>query len=447
MATLDRVQLAVVGWLGLSSLGACSLFEPFPEIAPVPGDGSADADAANACGLALGNANDCAREFCCAEATRCAASPACSNLEVCLAGANDVQHRSNCLRDNPIHGSPDAPAALEACLAANCASTLSLACGGFAEIAPDAGGCQTCVTLNDCDSAAECATNPSCLAYYYCRRDCVTGDCVGVCDSTYGAGSPSGYGQFFGFYDGICRTACGNGFDWSCLGTVTWPPSQGSTMSVTLQIADPGGQPLAGVDVTACTDDPCATPLATGTTAADGGVTLNYTYTALDDKSGFLGHLEVTDADGGVYPTLIYWGFPITSAMATIPSSLRVLTASDWSSLLQAYAAYGVTVGPDAGAIAGYALDCFGSPAYGVAFSLDFDAGGVRTLYTDQLVPIAASATDGDGTAMILNVPAGPVSVNASPVALGGVLSATVQASVRPGWLTEVIAGPTPENQ
>ncbi len=100
----------------------------------------------------------------------------------------------------------------------------------------------------------------------------------------------------------------------------------------------------------------------------------------------------------------------------------------------------GVTQDPTLGIALVSALDCTSSPAGGIVFSIGGAIGeNVRFVYLANNVPIA-SATQTDavsGTALVFNVPTGPLTVTAA-FAATGVAIRTVPTIARENWLTYV---------
>ncbi|HEY3818495.1 MAG TPA: hypothetical protein VGL81_15080 [Polyangiaceae bacterium] len=338
---------------------------------------------------------------------------------------------------------------LDACIFSQCENVCGLSCGSLAEIAsPGAGpACQACLQTNYCANTQECATNANCQTYLLCRQNCVTGDCVGACA---GAGT-----SFFGIFWPIpaqCNGPCEVGSNWACAGHVQWPMTSFQARNLTVQLRDAlTGDEQAGVDVKMCggSDTTCPAPVSEEVTDSQGYVTLHDTLWN-DQNLGLNGFLDIQGPT--LYPTLSYWGFPLTVLDGTIAVPIPTFSIQDWN-LIWSYgvAAPGVTLDPTLGVVFAVALDCFGNPAPGVAFSLSGPGVGTpppKPLYPSGASPtIAISTTDtvteSSGTGIFINVQPGPVDVIATPAALGGP-SSRVSVYVQAGTLTGVGLNPTP---
>lgn len=376
----------------------------------------------------------------------CRASATCNALEECLSDCKgEPACRSQCTIANHVQPlSPDLTLAgtLDACLASQCAKECGLDCGALSQIAPpdSAPACEKCLHDVYCATTIDCASSADCQTYLLCRENCVTGDCVGAC-----AGSGTSFFTSFWPIATDCQSACDVGENWACVGHVEWPEISIQTQNLTVQFKDVlTGATEDGITVSMCggTDTTCPEPVSSKQTDAQGYVTLNDPLWT-DQSLGLNGFLDIQSPD--LYPTLIYWGFPLTEVQGAIAVPIPAFSLEDWSLIWQG------GLDPTRGVILAVAVDCFGSPAPGVALTLSSapDAGAPNVFYLSGSSPtIAISLTDttteSNGTGAFVNVPPGPVDVIATPAGIGRP-SSRVSVSVRAGTLTEVSLAPTPD--
>jgi hypothetical protein len=308
-----------------------------------------------------------------------------------------------------------------------------------------AASCQDCITANYCQVAQMCAVSPDCQAHTFCRLNCVTGDCVGACALADGIGTTI-YSKFTTPLIQQCQQSCEIGANWTCVGRVAWPPAKALTRALTVHL-DPED---AGLTVKLCDglDVNCANPVGDqiGTTDATGSVTLidSSPTTSNGQNYGLDGYLDLAPpatSPQEILPTLVYWNFPLSEPDADLVTKIPVFMPGELDAISNAA---GVTRDPSLGIIGLVALDCLGVMAPGVTFALTSGGGAdtkivyILTQGADQLGP-----TDDNGAALFVNVPAGPVTVTATPIALGRV-SSRASVFVRAGEITEVNMSPTP---
>jgi hypothetical protein len=406
------------------------------------------------CGLDLVNACwTCAEDQCCPAIAACAGSPPCKNLATCLGGCpqGDPACRSQCSLDNPVKSDFEIAGALAACLTSDCSEPCGLSCGSVSQIAAasSAVSCQECIGENDCAPAQACGVSPDCQAYLLCRTNCVTGDCVTACASTYPTGSAI-YFSFDKLMSTACQGPCEYGGNWSCVGSVAWPPAKSMTRALTIHLS----RALPGVTVKLCdwTDVDCATPVdnQVSTTDSTGSVTLldSSPTSANGQNFGLDGYLDLSEPaviPPPLIPTLVFWNFPLSEPQANFYTPIVVVSASELDLFLSlSVPDGGVMVDTQLGIVGVTALDCLGVQAPDVTFTMTSGAGpDTRTVYVlDQ--PSQVGPTGTEGTAFFFNVPAGPVTITATPVVLGQV-SSVAHVYVRDGALTEVAMLPTPQ--
>jgi hypothetical protein len=390
----------------------------------------------------------CAEDQCCPLIAACAGSPSCTNLATCLAGCQgEPACRSQCTLDYPVTSDSQIAGALAACLAADCAESCGLSCGSVSRIAgaASAGSCQDCIAENDCAQAEACGNSADCQAYALCRENCVTGDCVTAC----GAAHPTGndvYDSFVNPLGSACQEPCEIGANWTCVGRVAWPAAKALTRALTVRLTPPS----AGVTVKLCdwTDVTCASPVdnQVKTTDSAGSVTLlDSSPTSLNGQNfGLDGYLDLSTPGVDpppLIPTLVFWNFPLSEPQANLNTAIPVFSASELDLVLSTG---GVTVDTQRGIVGVVALDCLGVQAPGVTFTMTSGADAeTQIVYAVQQGVNQVGPTGDNGTAFFANVPAGPVTITATPVALGQV-SSNAHVYVRAGGLTEVAMLPTP---
>jgi hypothetical protein len=341
-------------------------------------------------------------------------------------------------------------AALDACLATNCAVECNLACGSFAGYVSEPGiasACDACVTGHGdaCAAAAACAESVDCDSYTHCRRACVTGDCIGACgpppvDTTV-------FSPAYSLVEKYCATECRVGDQWYCAGHFTWPTALSATRRFTFSLTDAlGTGPIAGAEVKLC--DPgntrCDPAIDHGTTDASGSATLTDNTTINGNNLGLDGYIDVSsqhDVMGlSLFPTIIYWGFPLSEANGRLGEPIPLFSAAGLAGLTQFN---GLSLRADRGHVAVVALDCFGYQAAGVTFSLVASDGSTMSpFYVAGTALSSTGGTDGTGSAFFLNVPPNDATVSAMPSG-ATVAASTQRVNVRAGILTEVSMAPT----
>ncbi|MCL2447432.1 MAG: hypothetical protein FWD17_00640 [Polyangiaceae bacterium] len=413
----------------------------------------------------------CASAQCAEQWSACMASTACQALEDCPAGCADAACRSACTTNDklsahadlatgmrmPIGPDVQLAAAVDVCVATNCQNECgppgaggpgALSCGGLSRIAPPdaASACAACLSQNDCPSATACGQSVNCQEYFLCRTNCSTGDCVGQCSEV------NGDNPFFDFFTAVrktCPDECKAGANWACVGSVQWPWTVGSA-SRPVRLTDLTSLedgPVTGATVSLCqTDDPtCATPVGdTAQVASDGSVDLvDTTATLPPNYYGLNGFLAVrsgspSTATSNVYPTNIFWGFPLSGGVIATP--IYAPTAEEWAS-----AGWASLASPDLGLVIASAVDCFGEAATGVQFALEGPNEPAPIYLTGLMAPAIALGVGPTTTAAIFpNVAPGLVDVVAIPPGFDRPVS-RVSMQVQAGVLTGVILSPEPD--
>ena len=418
------------------------------------------------CGIAFSSeCGRCAEADCCSEARACAESPGCKLAADCLAACEgDAECRTKCTVEHPGNDSVEA-AELAACLTRDCEDSCGLTCGALPGLVSPAAAesCQTCLTNNHCKEQLDCAKNADCQLYVACRQACVTGDCIGSCalrrdpeadvclgecDNDYCVRPCSSdfnevvdlYGALYTSVGGDeCWEQCQAGGDWSCVGQFEWPRREEKNRMLTVGFSPHfGTASRQGILVKMCKrgDQQCSPGVDSAYTDENGIVHLLDTTGPETNGPGFglNGFLSVSSDE--IYPTNVYWGFPLSKANGALGNSIPIFEK-------------GVSfVGDgDHGTIAAIVVDCAGVPAKAVEVALEPGGPVVQRLYAkdgeltaDKNTP----HTDLTGSVFFTQVPPGQQTLIVTPLATGSV-SSRVTVDVEPGMLTEVGLGPTPQ--
>lgn len=200
-----------------------------------------------------------------------------------------------------------------------------------------------------------------------------------------------------------------SGQDWSCLGNYQPPSTTQQNATLTLTFKDGlSGNANSGLVVSLCVQGtlhsdctPTGTSTdATGTTDAQGNVTLNVTITS---GSGYTGEVHVTDPNNSVLEHLVY--LPPFGAS----TSYNVATISQTDLQLAGYYLTRNTVDMTThGIITGTVSDCADVPASGATATVATTDTTTEVYYFSGGVPSAsATATDASGDYLVANVPFG----------------------------------------
>jgi hypothetical protein len=250
----------------------------------------------------------------------------------------------------------------------------------------------------------------------------------------------SAWTPFVDSINGVCGTSCKVG-DWTCIGKVSWPYPKSADVSLTFQAAEYVSKgPIEGLEVQVCTslNPSCDPPLATARTNADGIAVLTFANAPDPEGLGLNGFLQVSSADGGYVPTLVYWGFPLSEPTAGVvwdfstPSQAQELSSG----------IVGVPQDPERGQLDVVASDCSWGYAPHAQVKIDMGADGATELY-GTTGNRALTSTDQSGLAFILNVPPSTnVRVTETPPGMDRPASVD-SVQVRAGWITGVLMYPT----
>jgi hypothetical protein len=178
----------------------------------------------------------------------------------------------------------------------------------------------------------------------------------------------------------------------------------------------------------------CAQPLGHGQTDASGLAAFPVQNPTLISPLGINGYLQLVLP--GYVPTLLYWGFPLSEA--TDDNNWKFVTPAVNQQLA---ATGGVTLDPMRGQITVRVFDCLPRPAPEVEVTTNITDPKMSEFY--GLAFNRTPPTDSSGLVFFNNVPVGPVTLTATPVALGRP-SSKVAVSVRAGFDTAVEMWVTP---
>jgi hypothetical protein len=417
--------------------------EPPTDLAPT--EASVDAGPGTIV-YAGGACEACLQEHCAMQAAACAADPQCDPLEQCQGDCDggDVTCRAACVAAHRV--APDAQQiAFSVCLAGSCAQPCGLICGGLASVIGDtdaAVGCQTCVQNNACAAGQACAAEPACLGGGLCKEANPNWDRLEACNALYADGQDDAGGPLESIVFGACHDQCAAGTQWFCVGSPLPSLPIGTSSTFAITIVDSTGAPVPNAAVTVCepSSADCSPVESTGTTDADGGVTLT---TAPSGYSGPVGYLEV-EAGSAFVPELFYWGFPLSEPSVGWPG-IGIYPTELIEGAVQVLDAFDASVDISGhGAVELAAFDCARVVAANVVFTVDpvDPDGGTRVFYTTNMDTFSPTATQTDtsGGAVIVNVPPGPITLTATPAVLGpGHPSSKVAAFARAGWITSAL--------
>jgi len=426
---------------------------------------------ASACGLPYGTAScaACVNAGCCSVSTACAGDVACRSLYECLGACaiGDWQCRSQCQLDHPVAASPNY-APLTACAATHCEADCGLTCGGVDDLTPPsaASACQLCLSTMDCKAERACATSVDCVALRQCYRGCVTPDCRAACLTAglswleSNASSPyldAGVPGLLGFGDllpGIvdpaseCTTACAVGANWTCIGNVALRGGTVFATTMSSRVLDYVTQaPVPGVQASIClfNDPTCREPIADASSADSGDL---FIPVPPSPAGGLASDGYVQLSSPGIVPALFFWGYPVSLPQAPLAEPyLLVFTPDEVNAVGQSLSGPDAsTYSPDEGyaeTVAFEVFDCNGVFAPGVTVAANVSPNIAEFYSTSALsLSLTAGSTGTDGLGGLVHVPAGPVTLTATAVSTGKVVSrATVLA--RDGAQTTVFMFPT----
>lgn len=400
---------------------------------------AADAGKPQTCAEMPGNlaCSACLRSHCCSEWSACTASMTCATYENCALGCGpDNACKARCGVGRVPLGGDTEILNLDQCLATECANDCELTCGITAVYEdPDAAAsCTACTATHSCESARGCATDPTCSAIAACAALCVSQDCFTNCTADVDAGTAELYGASLLVN---CKTECAIGASWACGGHSTPPFSKSNQTALTLTIQNiDNGQPVAGATVNACHnyDIDCGSPLATGTTDAQGKLTLALPVAI--PPYGFQGYFEVSAPT--LVPYLFFLEFPLSEPAVT----LFIGQVQTPATIAAFYAAAGAFPDPKRGHIDIQAYDCHWIPAPNVTASAAGSDDKTLAFYlVNGAYSASATATDWSGEAVFMNMPIGPTTVEVTPLAVGHPV-ARLPIFVRAGAVSRVFLRP-----
>jgi hypothetical protein len=207
---------------------------------------------------------------------------------------------------------------------------------------------------------------------------------------------------------------------------------------------------LSGADVWACyaADLGCSAPYAHAVTDEGGTARVQVAPALIGHGLEAGNYLQITLADAGTVPTLSFWGFPVGQQTATL-TAVGIASEAFWQ---RAVTRGGVTWDTSRGIVFFGVGDC--TPWAGgidVEVTLDPSDPLIREFYYSQGIPhFDFDATSTEPPAIqtplsggFVNVPAGPVTLTATPRAIGRPTSRAT-AYARADTVTFVELHPSP---
>ncbi len=385
----------------------------------------------------------CVVSECAPVSKACLDDHACEPLARCLASCapDDLACRGKCEASLPLAVTTATFAAYDRCVRGSCTEP----CMGVSGIARAFGACdclekackpQTldCIRSSLADPAArvgECERRARCVAespidprsIVRCQADHPAADTeFRAIKECFAANTCAG-----------CPIAGTNLFE--CVGKYRWPPPPKPTAEITFRVGkfDTAQTPLEGVAVRVCGADVCekcdtATPLAQGTTKADGSLLLKVP----TGITGFAGCFDFSK-EGYAYMSMSP-GRPIVGDSTTIMLMLTAETLPLLGTLT------GAPIDPAKGSIVAFAIDCFTNFTPGVSLDVvPSDPGTKRGYFRGTAFDDKATETGKLGVAMFLNVPKGYVTMQMSKT---GKVLGLANTVVRPGVLNTVLVLP-----
>lgn len=379
----------------------------------------------------------CVAERCCELAQACADEEACREhlecelncraqgdgaVDACVVGCN--VH----LRD----GVPASWSQLNACRYAECGESCQSGCGPTPLFVAEekAEACEACLSDRCCAEVESCGQDASCLDKLACTHARPLFDETLACID-YPSLNP--VQAFFGCRRSECAQDCGVGQYWACLDGINIKRTPSGPMALTFRLQDfTTTQTLPGAQVYVCSDfdSTCASPLRatcpdrataceeealTGdlfqVTDANGVVHLQL----LKPVEGFQGHFEFIDPSAdeergqGHAPLRYFVHPPLTEP------SLYLVSAPLSNSTLDIFGEImGVWDRKQHGQVMVTLRDCLAARAVGASISVD-RSEDVRLAYARGGIPVVeATETDRTGTALVLDVPPGPITITAT---------------------------------
>lgn len=291
------------------------------------------------------------------------------------------------------------------CQATQCSDLCERKCGGFIYLNESCGGC---AERHCCEESTACANDVSCLRYHHCWSNCIPGDwgCYEDCASELGTDENIARAEYRDCIANKCYESCEIGQMWSCVDKVieleTADPAR--KINVTVRFYDIKVQGIEGVTISMCSvgDPICSKPMETAQTDSDGWATLAY---YPDESTNFV-HFYISKA--GRVPARLVFSRPLTGSPDT--SSLFLPTPEELASLA---GHLGIIVEPGRGHAFIRMLDCAAYSARELVLSAP-EVEGSKTFYVKDYIPdLSAQHTSVLGEAVIANLPAKPVIIEA----------------------------------
>ena len=237
-----------------------------------------------------------------------------------------------------------------------------------------------------------------------------------------------------GFAGAVCRNnVCEENPVWSCLGRVTWPPTDRKPATITFRLRELVLEgPAVGVSARLCRklDFDCAQPIISGMRADSTGTLV------VQVETGFDGYVEINAPDR--MPG-IYFFYPPVTGDREIPN-VPLIKAPE---LEQFAMLAGRPLVKDRGHVMLGAYDCLANPAEGVRLGSDDGDQATTPFYLIKKVPsLTAMSTDSSGRGGIINLRSGSIGLHS--LAPDGRRIASVGVFVRANTITYTTMVPAP---
>jgi hypothetical protein len=376
-----------------------------------PDTGLVDAGAvdARACSqnTASGVCHSCLATSCCKEIEACNDDETCRRTLEC--NLKCAPGDESCAAKCTIKFGPRLADVLS-CRARSCADPCATSCGGtlgavFKRRLTSNTRCAQCLAANACVENTACAADTKCLQSLACSETCSLLDrsCNAQCRFPLG---PQPGVEKFQAARVTCRTECGEGTDWSCVGTSKY--AVGSVtgeveLNLTVTNALDPTQKMSGVTLEPCLDPECKERAGKP---------------CLSDKNGFCsGTILITApgpifrgivraTGGGIYPTLYFIHPALTGGWPGSPAfTPNTAAIASESGAAVAFALAGIDPIPGRGHITVVVSDCTWSSAEQLTLSITPTDDKVAIRYVASGRPSAdAKSMDATGVGYVLNV-------------------------------------------
>ncbi len=344
----------------------------------------------------------CSETACCAEASACRESEACTALYGCI---DTCAGNPNCEADcGAAHPADAAAAVLARCHTDLC--TECAPCAGYFQL--NSPTCDDCTRTTCCAEAKACFADEACHEHAICANACTAPHCDRQCNDLHPLSDES-LALWNALGDcaiGTCRSECGIGEQFGCVGEFAWPAPIVDEVTFTGRYHTGSTTWHAGMAVAACGRDDfnCDAPLAEGVTDADGEVVLT-----IPVQTGFIGFFQVAGNDIAL-PLLQAQTAPLYHDEER---SFDMLTRDG---LAGAAEFLNFELELDKGVVFAFPEDCINQRAPGIELVIEGnDLDGITPFYFDNGLPSVGltETVPGMGGGGWANVPSGLYTVRA----------------------------------